>query len=308
MLNEFNIFEAVEDIQVTPLVYTFTDNTTLNFTAVDFYNYLLRKCTKVPTYVDGALTWLDAYDSLVALWQSFILRTRANYTRLKDALELEYNVLDNYNGSIVSTMTDTFDKDDTLSFNNRADTHTLDHSDILSFTDRTDTETLNNTDTTTHDTTNTVTNDTSDTTKQEGTVRTKNYVAGFNNDATPNVESYTDVTNGANNDDVVTTLVKSGTVTEGMEGTVTDAHSGTITNAKAGTETNAHSGTITDAKDGSEVNSQSGTITHEYTENKSGNLGITSSQQLVTSELLLRREYNLKDIILKEFIKEYCYY
>lgn len=308
MINEFNIFEAVEDIQATPLVYTFTDNTTLNFNAVDFYNYLLRKCTKVPTYVNGALTWLDAYDSLVALWQSFILRTRANYTKLKDALELEYNVLDNYNGTISSTMTDTYDKSDTLSFTDRADTRTLDNSDILSFTDRTDTETLNNTDTTTHNTTNTVTNDTSDTTTQEGTIRTKNYVAGFNNDATPNVESYTDVTNGANNDDVVTTLTKSGTVTEGMGGTVTDAHSGTITNAKAGTETNAHSGTITDAKDGTETNAQSGTITHSYEETKSGNLGMTSSQQLVTSELSLRMEYNLKDIILKEFIREYCYY
>lgn len=325
MENEFNIFEAVEDIQTTPLVYTFTDNTTLNFNAVDFYNYLLRKCTKVPTYVDGALTWLDAYDSLVALWQSFILRTRANYTKLKDALELEYDVLDNYNGTTISTMTDTYDKDDTLSFNNRSDTTTLNNTDTLSFNNRTDTETLNNSDTLSFNnrldtqTNNLLSTDTlndTTTTTNSGQVQVEQYSVGFNGE-TPKLASKELTTRGV--DDIaseVSEVARTGTDSTADTGTVTNAkagsevnsHSGTITNDKSGSEVNAHSGTITDAKTGEEVNSQSGTITHSYEETKSGNLGVTTSQQMLSSEIQLRVEYNLKDIILKEFIKEYCYY
>ena len=53
---------------------------------------------------------------------------------------------------------------------------------------------------------------------------------------------------------------------------------------------------------------QSGTITHVYSETKSGNLGITTSQMMLTSELQLRLNNQLKDLILNAFIDEYTYY
>ena len=58
--------------------------------------------------------------------------------------------------------------------------------------------------------------------------------------------------------------------------------------------------------------SQTNTMENEPYENnitttKSGNLGVTTSQQMIESELVLRLRMNVKEKYLDEFIAEWCY-
>lgn len=312
MRDSFKLFDCIEGVQETPLEYTFTDDETLELNIIDIARYLQRRMLKVPSVTDSVLSWLDPYQSLAANFSNFNDKTKDNFTRIKDALEEEYNVLDNYNGQIDSTMTDTYNKSDTQSFTNRQDTRTLNNTDTHNYTNVQDQMTYNSTDTLSFtnrvDTHSIDSNDPKTTeTTHEGTTRTENYVAGYNT-PTPAIESATNVINGYNSDPVTDTTTESGTETDTKSGSESQAKSGTDTNVRTGAESDVHSGTITDAKSGSETMAQSGTITHVYSETKSGNLGVTTSQQMLSAELELRLNNQLKDLILNAFIDEYTYY
>lgn len=332
MRKHYHIYDILRDFINEPLDFEFSDNTTLEFNAADFSKYYEREMLNVVGIVNDEVKELGNWDSFKAQFANWNNRKDSNFTRIKDALALEYDVLDNYNGSISSTMTDTFNKDNTLSFTNRLDTHTLNHSDALTFANRLDTQTFNNSDTLsftnredtqTHNTNERTESDpnspktTTTATNKHETVT--HYVTGYNS-STPAIASE-DVTiadatgqgGGALNDSEVVEsgamdLKTTGTVKNAKAGSETNSHSGTITDAKAGSETTTHSGTITDAKSGSETDEERGTITHVYSETKSGNLGVTTSQQMLESELDLRMKASLKDIMVKDFLMEYAYY
>lgn len=311
MRDSFKLFDCIEGVRDLPLEYTFDDNETVDINLIDISRFLNRKMLKVPSVVNTKLTWLDPYMSLATNFDNFNEKTKANYTRLKDALLEEYNVLDNYNGIIESQMTDTFNKSDTLTFNNRVDTRTLNNSDTLTFNNRADTTSYNSSDTLsfnnrvdTHaiDSNNPMSTEVT----HSGNVRTENNVRGYN---TPQeeLESSTNVINGYNNSPLKDTTIESGQETDSKAGSEVNAKSGQDTNTKTGSEVESHSGTIADSKTGNEVNAESGTITHAYEETKHGNLGVTTSQQMLESEIELRLKYQIKDIILNAFIDEYTY-
>lgn len=289
----FSILEVLKTL--TTKQFTFNDNTSITFSANDFINYLRWKSHEIPYYEDGELKFYNTKETFNILWSTFNENMRDNFTRIKDALGLTYEVLDNYNGVTESTTTDTFANIDALSFVGRSDTRTLNHNDALTFTNRQDTRTLN-----------TQTDEESDATDPRTTTTqinehrtTSHYVSGYNSD-TAVLESE-DVTQadasgtGAND----TTVIESGKMTT--------KDSGTITDGKSGTETTTHSGTITDGKTGTEQTSHTGTITHEYEETKHGNLGVTTSQQMLESEIELRLKYKLRPLIVKAFLDEYFY-
>lgn len=313
MRDSFKLFDCIEGVQDLPLKYTFSDNDTLDITLVDIARFLSRKMLKVPSVVGTTLTWLDPYLSLATNWDNFNDKTKDNFTRIKDALAAEYEILDNYNGTTTSLTTDTFNKNDTLSFTNREDTRTLNHTDELSFTNRQDTHQYNNVkDELTFDNRkDTHSIDPLDKKQTEvthsGEVRTENYVAGYNTPA-PAIESATNVINGYNASPLKDTTIESGTESDTKSGKESNTKSGSEVDSKSGKETDTHSGTIKDAKTGNETTAQTGTISHAYTETKHGNLGVTSSQQMLTSELQLRLQYQLKDLILNAFIDEYTFY
>lgn len=331
MRKSYHIYEILPELINEPLEFEFSDNTDIEFTASDFSRYYERQMLNVVGVVDDKVKTLNNWQSFKSQFLNWNNRKADNFTRVKDALALEYDVLDNYNGSISSTMTDTFNKDNTLSFNNRLDTHTLNHSDALSFTNRLDTETFNNSDTLSftnrEDTQTHNTNERTESDPQAPKTTTtainehktvSHYTTGFNSD-TPVLASE-DVTiadatgtGGDLNDTEITEtgavdLKTTGTVKNAKAGSETNAHSGTITSGKSGTETTTHSGSITDSKAGSEVDTERGTVTHVYSETKSGNLGLTTSQQMLQSELELRAWANLKDIMIKDFLIDYAYY
>lgn len=292
----FSILEVLKTL--TTKDFTFSDNTSITFSANDFINYLRWKCHEIPYYEDDELKFYNTKESFNILWSTFNENMRDNFTRIKDALGLTYEVLDNYNGVTESTTTDTFANIDALSFVGRSDTRTLNHNDALTFTNRQDTRTLN-----------TQTDEESDSTDPRTTTTqinehksTTHYTSGYNSD-TAVLESE-DVTRSDATDEQGNPLNNNVVIESGK---MTTKDSGTITDGKTGTETTTHSGTITDGKTGTEQTSHTGTITHAYEETKHGNLGVTTSQQMLNSEIELRLKYKMRPLIVKAFLDEYFY-
>lgn len=306
----FSIFDVMKNL--SSFNFTFSDNSVVTFTVNDLMNYLKWKSKNIPYYDDNELKIHDDISSFNLLWDAFNNNNKDSFTRIKDALGLTYNVLENYNGVTETEETETYDTADALSFANRLNTTTLSHSDTTTH-NTTDTETHNTTDT---ETRNTQTRDSSDATSPKTTTRAINehktvshYTTGFNGESA--VLEYEDVTladangkGGSLNDEVIT---ETGATLSANTGTITDAKTGTITDSKTGTETTAHSGTITDGKTGTETTSKTGTVTREYTENKHGNLGVTTPVQMIGGECELRLKYKLRPMIIKSFIDEYFY-
>ena len=295
-MKNFSILDVLKTL--TTKTFTFNDNTSITFNVNDFVNYLRWKCNELPYYEDGKLKFYDAQNSFNLLWSTFNENMRDNFTRIKDALGLEYEVLDNYNGVTESTTTDTFANIDALSFVGRTDTKTLNHNDALTFTNRQDTRTLN-----TQTDEESDANDPRTTTTQINEHKsTTHYISGYNSD-TAVLESE-DVTRSDATDEHGDPLNDNVVIESGK---MTTKDSGTITDGKSGTETTTHSGTITDGKTGTEQTSHTGTITHSFEETKHGNLGVTTSQQMLESEVELRLKYKLRPLIVKAFLDEYFY-
>ena len=292
----FSILDVLKTL--TTKSFNFSDDTSITFNTNDFINYLRWKCNELPYYEDGKLKFYDAQNSFNLLWSTFNENMRDNFTRIKDALGLEYEVLDNYNGMTESTTTDSFANIDALSFVGRTDTTTLNHSDALTFTNRQDTRTLN-----TQTDEESDANDPRTTTTQINEHKsTTHYTSGYNSDTA--VFDYEDVTKSDATDEHGDPLNDNVVIESGK---MTTKDSGTITDGKSGTETTTHSGTITDGKTGTEQTSHTGTITHSFEETKHGNLGVTTSQQMLESEVELRLKYKLRPLIVKAFLDEYFY-
>ena len=288
----FSILDVLKNLNSVD--FTFSDSSTVTFTANDFVNYLRWKCQEIPYYNNGELKFYNDIQSFNLLWDTFNENNKDGFTRIKNALGLTYEVLDNYNGITTSTDTEQINTNDVLSFSNRLDTQTLSHSDTV---------THNTTDTKTLATQNSTGSDpnaprTTTTAVNEHKVQS-HYTTGYN--AGSAVLEYEDVTTA----DASGQGLNDETVTE--TGNTISADSGTITDATTGTDTTAHSGTITNGKAGTETNAKTGSIIHSFTETKHGNLGVTTSQQMLESEIELRLKYKIKPLIIQSFLDEYFY-
>ena len=211
-------------------------------------------------------TYDDLYDKLSDI---IINRFKDKWDRIYAVLvEKEYEALDNYNMEEVRTPNLTFQK--TL---NVEDKRTLDLKDERTL-DLTDEKTLD-----LNDTTNTKTK--IDTTSVVDTNR-----FGFNDNSgsgSPYEKATTHNTASPLDNQVDTTLDRTGTDT--------DTHTGTDTLEQSGTDTMKHTGTDTDTHTGTEK------LTRR------GNIGVTTSQQMLESEIRLRALYNMVTIIYNDIDK-----
>ena len=94
------------------------------------------------------------------------------------------------------------------------------------------------------------------------------------------------------------------------------SNTGTQTTSNTGTQTDAHTGTITDDRD--ITNNKSGSDSATETENTSGNtsqthnlyargnIGVMSTQDLITQEIEVRYKFNIYEIIAREFKEKFC--
>ena len=168
-----------------------------------------------------------------------------NWSKQYATLSAEYNPIENYN------MAETMTNDITEIEHGHVVTRVLDTTD-----ERTPNVTEERTDDLTHGKTGT------ETTSPDLTTTTDNGITGFNSA----VDVHTGETQTTN------------TGTNEVEYNTSDTDSGTVTTTTTGTDTTTQSGSITDTNSGTD------THTHNYELTRSGNIGVTTSQQMLPSE------------------------
>lgn len=244
------------------------------------------------------------------------------YGRRMYALEQKFNPLENYRSTETREGSMTHGESVTLSFTNRKDTHKDDSYVEKSFQnyeekeqdDSSNTRTFTNYTETEHDDSS---NTRSYTNYQEST--TVGQITHTHNVSAD--DSSTFVPSSQDTD-------SSHTDTKGISGSYTDTKgfvqgdvktiTGSITDTKGFTvgDKKTISGSIKDQKGftlgavdekaGSETTAHSGTDEDEYTLERFGNIGVTTSQQMLASDLDLLR-YDIAMLAIKEFIGQYTF-
>ena len=229
----------------------------------------------------------------IGSWSKKWYRT---FDKWVEALAIEYNPLENYDR--MEDITDTTnrglstsgrkDSGNTRTFDNE-DKETRDYEDknTRDFEDKetrdtTDERTYNNTDERTLDTSNVL----------DGTVEEK--VSAYDSSSyQPSRQTDTD-----------NTTTDTGTITDAHTGTVTDEGTGTDTFNHTGTDTFNHTGTITDEYGEGTSGSEKENTTVKHTGRLHGNIGVTTSQQMLEAELDIAK-WNLYEHITDVFLEEF---
>ena len=243
-------------------------------------NFLLRGGEFEVMYADP-----DFMKEAITLWSKKWYRTFDKWVK---ALAIEYSPLENYDRK--EDWTDTSnrgsknsgrrDSGNTRTFNNQ-DKRTLDTQNERTL-DTQDEETL--------DTQNQRTLDT--------TVTSEDTVSAYDS------STYQPSKKNVTENDGTDTMNNTGTDTYVHTGTDTFVHTGTDTMANTGTDTVDYSGTIKDeyGEGFSGQSTDNGKTTHDGRIH--GNIGVTSSQQLLESELQIA-EWNLYEHITDLFLSEF---
>lgn len=272
-----------------------------------------------------------------------IKRNDYKYRTLLATEAFQYNPIENYN--MVEEGSETFAKgsQEDATVYGQDQTSTL-HGHTLTRTHAdTDTQTLNNTDTRTHANSDTRTLADSDTltlntsdartssaeidgatgaTEGARTDTTGRTVYGYNSstgapaeDTTATKGSQTNSGTSHSESTGADTLLRTGTETTAHSGTITDAHAGTIADAHTGTITNGHTGTITDANSGTDqVTRAARTDTRTegeredartHTLTRSGNIGVTTSQQMIEAERAVA-EFSFLSVLTADLVNSFC--
>ena len=254
----------------------------------------------------------------IGVWSKKHYRT---FLKWITALNLEYNPLENYdrqeswgdsadNKRTLDTQDKTtYDSQDKRTLDTE-DKRTLDTQDKTTY-DSQDKNTLDTQDKRTLDTQDKQTRDIEDKTTFDKTTTTEHEVSAYDS------SSYQPASKDTQDEDGTVTV--DGTGTDTMDHTGTDTldhtgtdtmdHTGTDTLDHTGTDTLDHTGTDTLDKSGTDTLDHSGTISDEIRQKHNGrihgNIGVTTSQQMLESELNLAR-FNIVQQITDLFMSEFC--
>lgn len=220
-------------------------------------------------------------DDIGDTWRTFITAHSTDIGKMFDAYNADYSPLENYRMTEQGTDTLAIDK-------TRENQFTAENTDTLTRTGTTSTETNStgkNVDTTTTETKNTGTQTTA------GTADTTNSVAAYNADEMTNRDKQTDQTNSTRTDDLTQSTTNGGEINTQTAG--------------AATVTNNTTDTTTYNKVETTNGTEQGTETTEHNFTRSGNIGVTTSQQMLTSELILRARNNIAYYAVELFIAQF---
>lgn len=250
-------------------------------------------------------------------WNTFCSTNQRNIDKMWAANMSAYNPLDNY--SMIESGEDSTNMssssrnskesaiDDTgTSSTSKANTRTLDTSSTLS---KSGTETTEDSKTIKVEDTTTVITKNTGTVKNDDSGSTENSVSAYD------VNTYSNRDKTAN----TSTSTRTDNTTEAQEkgGSVNTADSGKSTLTLATSDSTTDKGTISDsgkdeytqalkrAETSTESISEIGTESHEHSLTRRGNIGVTTSQQMLTSEFVFRARNNLLYYIIELFISQY---
>ena len=229
-------------------------------------------------YNQGSIS--PSNDFVSALTHYWDMR-KNEYEKIKTAITAEYNPINNYSMEETHTGTDT-----------TANKHT--GTDVT-----TDTHTGNDT-----------LEKTGNIENAKGTTQTN--TAGIATTTTNGQAEITSVnqvsaydSNDYTNHDKNTTTSAENTQTVENSGKDTIAYSGKDTTTNNLTDTTTYNNTLTsNIKYGHNIDN---TITYDTLLKRVGNIGVTTSQQMIESEYILRLKHSLIELFLTEFIRNYCF-
>ena len=295
----------------------------------------------LPLYLDDTETIEKGVKDITSAWIDFHAAHDDTAWRLYSAFAVEYKPLENYSmtesgedtrtASRTATEESTRSTDETL-----AKTGTITHSgesgstssesatrtdDLKSELKRTGTigvtaqDTGKTTDGTTRTTTNTGTQSTS------STGQSINGVSAYDGTDFSDRDKQTNSTNDTRTDDLSSTVTNSGDINTTANSTTTTTNDTTDLTKNTGTQTNATNGTMsgttsdTQTNDTTDTTNRTETVTGETTDSgtdslqhtltRSGNIGVTTSQQMLTAEVYLRVRNNLVHYIVELFVSQY---
>lgn len=90
------------------------------------------------------------------------------------------------------------------------------------------------------------------------------------------------------------------------DGTETDTETGTNTTTTTGTSRTDYNTTESDTGTQAVADTGTDTETRNYLLTREGNIGVTTSQQMLESEIELRCKWNMCEIIAVAFMREFC--
>ena len=163
------------------------------------------------------------------------------------------------------------------------------------------TDTSNTADTTSITTINTGTQTTADTTS------TENKVAAYDTDTYSPRDKQENSGNNTRTDDLTQTATHSGGIDTNTTTTATVTNNTTDTTKNTGTQETANTGTTaTETTDTTATsNTETGNENTAHTLTRSGNIGVTTSQQMLTSEILLRVKNQLAYYAVELFVSQF---
>lgn len=213
-------------------------------------------------------------ENIAARWELFKTLHNIGIERLYEAMKEEYKPLDNYNmterGTNTDIYTDSMKRTGTVTAENSRENTTED----------TRTATTNNTGTVTSADTGTITDN--------ARSNTNNSVYAYDSAvATPHDTTATTSEN-TRTDNTTNTRTDNTTEQTTHGGTVTDTENGTATTTNDLTDSTEHSGES------------------EHSLTRSGNIGVTSSQQLLESEIDLRVKNSVIYYAVELFVSQNC--
>lgn len=232
-------------------------------------------------YVYSSDDVAGAVADINTVWQMFVDIHNKDIARISQAITTEYKPLDNYN------MTES-GSENTLTTRDISRNSTMTNDDTLAKTGTVTTETAatgKNVDTTTAEVKNTGTQTAAD------TAETINSIAAYNDTNVSIHDKQNTTTNGTRTDDLTQKT------TNGGEVNTTATSTAKITN-----DTNDTTHTTT-AEESTGRDSENGEITHTLT--RSGNIGVTTSQQMLSSEIFLRVRNQVAYYAVELFISQF---
>lgn len=274
-----------------PVSYTEPDGTVLDFDVFtnDTFRQVCKQLFGERVYDDWEVDGTESeciidFNNSFSEWKKMRSDT---YGRRMYALSIKFNPLENYNGHEESKREFEHGESVELSFTNRKDTTKDDTYTERSYTDYEETQK--------DDTSTTRTYTALKEQMNNAQLTTSHSVSA--DDSSSYVPESQDITN-QHTDEKTTS------------GSYTDSHNFTNGNVKeiSGSYKDQRGGTngITNEKAGKETTAHSGKDTESFTLDRAGNLGVTTSQQMLASDLDMLR-YDISMIAIKEFISTYTF-
>lgn len=280
-------------------------------------------------YIYSADEIAAAVDDIGTTWEIFVSTHNNVISKMFNAFNTEYKPLENYSmvengndkntiqnsstGTLTANNTDTVQKTGTVttetnSTEKNVDTKTTETKNTGTVTTDSNT-TGKNVDTTTIETKNTGTQ------TAAGSGDTSNSVAAFNDTDVSLHDKQTTTNNSTRTDDLTESVTNGGEINTTAVGTATVTNDTTemITNGGEINTTVGGTSTITNditdtnsiSKSESTTTTENGSNTNEHTLTRSGNIGVTTSQQMLSSEIFLRVRNQISYYAVELFISQF---